>query len=92
MTEIELHSELMSYPDRFASVFILAFENFDALTPAPEASHAIMGETLYTLSAFLTIAAGPNSQTALRTRWYWLRWGALSTNITWAESMARRLK
>jgi len=65
MTEIELQSELMSYADRFASTFILAFQNFDALKPTPEARREIMGDTLYTLSAVLTIAAGPNPQTAL---------------------------
>jgi len=65
MTEMELQSELMSYADRFASILILAFENFEALKPTPEARHAIMGDTLYTLSAVLTIAAGPNPQTAL---------------------------
>ena len=65
ITEIELQSELMTYADRFGNILILAFENFEALKPTPEARHAIMGDTLYTLSAVLTIAAGPNPQTAL---------------------------
>jgi len=65
MTEMELQSELMGYADRFSSILILAFENFEALKPTPEARHAIMEDTLYTLSAVLTIAAGPNPQTAL---------------------------
>lgn len=65
MTEIELQSELMSYADRFASILISAFEEFDASKPPPEIRHVIMGDTVHSLSAAFTIAADRNPQTAL---------------------------
>jgi hypothetical protein len=65
MTEVELQSELMSYADRFVSILAQAFEDFETLDPTPEARHAILGDTVYSLSAVFTIAADPNPQTAL---------------------------
>jgi hypothetical protein len=65
MTEVELQSELMSYADRFVSILAQAFEDFETLDPTPDARHAIMGDTVYSLSAVFTIAADPNPQTAL---------------------------
>ena len=86
ITEIELQSDLMNYADRFANILILAFKNFEALNPTPEARHAIMGDTLYNLSAIFTIAAEPNPETAL------LDMVVLATlgNIIYQDNMVRK--
>jgi hypothetical protein len=65
MTEVELQSELMSYADRFASIIIQAFENFDTSDPKPQARQFILGDLVYSLSAVYTIAAEPNPQMGL---------------------------
>ena len=65
MTEIELQSELMSYADRFASILTQAVEDFEMLKPTPESRRFILSDTVYSLSAAFSIAAGPNPQSAL---------------------------
>jgi len=65
MTEIELQSELMSYADRFASIIVQAFEDFEKLNPPPEARQVILSDLVYSLSSVYTMAADPNPQVAL---------------------------
>ena len=65
MTEIELQSELMSYADRFASIIIQVFEDFDATKPRADVRHFILSDLLYSLSAVYTVAADPNPQVSL---------------------------
>ena len=65
MTTIELQSELMSYADRFASIMMNAFDNFNARGPSPEARFFVHGDIIYSSTSAYTIAALPNPDTAL---------------------------
>jgi hypothetical protein len=65
MTEVELQSELMNYADRFASIIIQAFEDFETLNPTPQARQFILSDVVYSQSAVFTIAAEPNPQVGL---------------------------
>jgi hypothetical protein len=65
MTEVELQSELMSYADRFASIITQSLEDFETLTPTPQARHVILSDLVYSQSAVYTIAAEPNPQVGL---------------------------
>ncbi len=65
MTEVELQSDLMSYADRFASILIQSFEDFDAQGPTLKARRFVLGDVVYSLSSVFTIAADPNPQVAL---------------------------
>ena len=65
MTEIELQSELMSYADRFASILAQSFEDFDGLTPSPEARRFVLDDMVHAIASAFTTAAEPNPQTAL---------------------------
>jgi hypothetical protein len=86
MTEVELQSELMSYADRFASIIIQAFEDFDALEPNLQARQIILNDLVYSLSAVYTIAAQSNPQVGL------LDMVALTTlgRIIYEENMRRK--
>ena len=65
MTEVELQSELMSYADRFASIITQSLEDFETLTPTPQARQVILSDLVYSQSAVYTIAAEPNPQVGL---------------------------
>jgi len=53
MTEVELQSDLMSYADRFASILIQAFEDFDAQGPTLKARRFVLEDVVYSLSSVL---------------------------------------
>ena len=65
MTEVELQSELMSYADRFASIITQSLEDFETLTPTPQARQVILSDLVYSISSVYTIAAQPNPQVGL---------------------------
>jgi len=65
MTEAELQSDLMNYADRFGSIITQAFEDYETLTPPPQARQIILSDLVYSLSSMYTMAAEPNPQMGL---------------------------
>jgi len=55
----------MSYADRFASILLQAFEDFDALNPPPKLRRFVQSDMIFAITAAYTTAAEPNPTTAL---------------------------
>jgi len=64
-TMLELQGDLMSYADRFASVMIQSFQQYDDSDPASEARHFILTDLSYSIASVFTVAAELNPQSAL---------------------------
>ncbi|MEA3438245.1 MAG: hypothetical protein U9R43_17410 [Thermodesulfobacteriota bacterium] len=64
-TQIELQSELMSFGDRFGAILAQAVIDVEAQTPKPEIRLLVRSDYITSVSAAITIAAGPNPEVGL---------------------------
>lgn len=64
-TQIELQSALMSFGDRFGAMLAQAVFDVEAQTPKPEIRLLVRRDYITSVSAALTIAAGPNPEVGL---------------------------
>jgi len=64
-TQIELQSELMSFSDRFGAILGQAVIDVEAQTPNPEIRLLARRDYIGSVSAVVTIAAGPNPEVGL---------------------------
>jgi len=64
-TQIELQSELMSFSDRFGAILGQAVINVEAQSPNPEIRLLALRDYIGSVSAVVTIAAGPNPEVGL---------------------------
>ena len=64
-TQIELQSELMSFSDRFGAILGQAVIDVEAQTPNPEIRLLVRRDYIGSVSAVVTIAAGPNPEVGL---------------------------
>jgi len=64
-TQIELQSELMSFSDRFGAILGQAVIDVEAKTPNPEIRILARRDYIGSVSAVVTIAAGPNPEVGL---------------------------
>jgi hypothetical protein len=64
-TQIELQSELMSFGDRFGAILAQAVVYVEAQTPKPEIRLLVRRDYITSVSAAVTIAAGPNPEVGL---------------------------
>ncbi len=65
MTEAELQSHLMSFTDRFASLVLQGFEDFDELSPPVEQRRIVQRNAVYSVASAITIAAESDPDVAL---------------------------
>lgn len=65
MTEAELQSQMMSFADRFLSLILQGFEDFDELSPPLQQRRIIQRNAVYSVTSAITIAAESDPDVAL---------------------------